>query len=83
MVSVPQAHSEGSKRVLSGHGGFSHLVNRSVQVLVPFGEFCWQRKLQVRKAKRIVKAPPEKALGALCVGCEQIANQFLFAVPVT
>ena len=31
----------------------------------------------MRKAKRIVKAPPEKALEALCVGCvQQIVNQF-------
>jgi len=37
----------------------------------------------VRKAKIIVKAPPEKALEALCIGCGQIANQFRFAVPVT
>jgi hypothetical protein len=39
--------------------------------------------LQVIKAKRIVKAPPEKTPEALCVGREQIANQFRFAVPVT
>jgi hypothetical protein len=83
MVLAPQSRLEGLRRLPSGHGGFSHLVKSTVEVQVPFGEFCSKRKLQVRKAKSIVKAPPEKALEALCVGREQIANQFHFAVPVT